>query len=371
MELTIQKEKFLKFLQLLSGAVERRQTIPILSNVMLIADEKNLSIIATDLEIEVVGQLTLDSPATEPGEITVSAWKLIDICKTLPDKANIKITTEGSRLVLRSGRGVFMLSTLPTEGFPRTEKENKEKMVSFSLPQKELKQLISKTCFSMAEEDVRYYLNGMSFDIDKNTLKLIAADGHRLSLATFSTKELPSSKVQLVVPRKGVLELLKLLEDSETEIKVMIGSNHIHVETNNVAFTSKLIDTKCPNYKKAIPIGGDKVIMVDREVLKQALTRVSILSSEKVRGVRLSFSPQLLKLSANNPAQEEAEDEIEIDYDGDALEIGFNSNYLLDVCNAMSSKQMKMTFSTSQKGGLIEGDEKESNFIYAVMPLQI
>jgi DNA polymerase-3 subunit beta len=369
MEFIIKREDLLKSLQLVSGAVERRQTMPILSNVMLVVKDNHLSIVATDLELELVGYINLEYPSKEQGRITASARKLIDICKTLPDQAEITLKTIGNRLILQSGKSHFTLSTLPVEGFPSLEETAGQ--IEFSLPQSKLKNILSRIYFSMAQGDVRYYLNGMSFDFDKKALKLVTADGHRLSLASFVDKNIPEHSIQVVVPQKGIMELMRLLADVEKKAKFVICTNHIRVETEDFTFTSKLIDTKCPNYMSVIPKNGDKTAVINRNLLKQALTRVSILSNEKYRGVYLVLTKNVLRLFANNPEQEEAEEEMAIDYQGTDLEIGFNAGYLLDICNAVTASDLAMIFSSPSDGVLIEGVGDKRNYIYVVMPLQI
>jgi DNA polymerase III subunit beta len=369
MKLTIQREDILGPLQIISGAVEKRQTLPILSNVLLSVQGQSLSFTATDLEIEVIGRASLgQQKKAEDGEITVEARKLIDICRALPDGAIIEMLFEKGRAILRSGKSRFVLSTLPAEEFPSVEEKRLEGE-GFFLPQKELKKLIEKTHFAMAQQDVRYYLNGMLFELKQGVVRLVATDGHRLSSAFLASPSLSGiSSSQIIIPRKGVLELMRLLEDEGEDAKISIGANHIRVEAPSFTFTSKLIEGKFPNYDKVVPKGGKKEVIIDRDVLKRALTRVSILSNETYRGVRVFLTSGGLSLSANNPEQEEAEEDVAINYKGADLEIGFNVGYLIDICNIASSSSIKMTFSDTDGGVLVE-EEGDDRFVYVVMPM--
>ena len=376
MELTIRREELLKPLQLVSGAVERRQTLPILSNVLISAKNienesgisHQLSFTATDLEVELVGRINIDSIEV-PGEITVSARKLFDICKTLPEGSDIQFSTNKDRLTVKSGKSRFVLTTLPASEFPNVEESNEK--VAFFAPQKELKEVLEKTHFAMALQDVRYYLNGMLFDFSKKEMKLVATDGHRLSLASFPGLELQSQPLQIIVPRKGIIELMRLLQDVDEKIKISLGSNHICASTPEFTFTSKLIEGKFPSYDQVIPKNGNKVVIANRDELKQVLTRVSILSNEQYRGIRILLKPNLLSVFANNPEQEEAEEELQVGYNGSDLEMAFNVNYFIDICNTISSKEMKITFSNSTSCVLIEELGEESNYIYVIMPLRL
>ena len=334
MKLIIKREEVLRPLQLVSGAVERRQTLPILSNIMLDVSENQLCVTATDLEIELIANLKLEN-LIEEGKTTVNARKLIDICRTLPAEAEIEIFTEKNHLVLLSGKSRFTLSMLSADKFPNIE-ETEVNQTKFSLPQNELKKLLESTYFSMGQQDVRYYLNGMLFYINQGVVKVVAADGHRLALGSMENKAIKKDSIRIIVPKKGIIELMRLLHgEAEDEVNFAIGSNHIRAATDEFVFTSKLIDGEFPNYEQVVPKSGDKEVIANRDEFKQALTRVSILSNEKYRGVRFLLSSGLLKISANNPEQEEAEEEISVNYKGADLEIGFNVNYLissLDLC---------------------------------------
>jgi DNA polymerase III subunit beta len=383
MKFIIRREELLRPLQLVAGAVERKQTLPILSNVMLSIRGQQLSIVATDLEVELIARLVIernDNNAEDFEEITVSAKKLIDICRSLADEAQIEISTKGDRLILNSGKGHFSLATLSANEFPNVgnAEDDKTNNITFSLPQNKLKKLLESINFSMANQDVRYFLNGMLFELNQGVIKAVATDGHRLSMSSIAglvdNKEKASS---VIVPRKGILELMRLLEDLDSEIKIILGSNHIRVSTQEFTFTSKLIEGQFPSYSRVIPKGGDKIVVIDREQLKHVLIRVSILSNEKFRGIRLHLASKAIKLFANNPDQEEAEEELTVDYKGADLEIAFNVSYLIDICNAISSEKIKLIFSDSNSSILIEPYTEETgvvdNFdcLYVLMPMRL
>ncbi len=368
MKFAVKREEFLKYAQLISGAVERRQTLPILANILISAHDNQILLTATDLEVELKARVSVDK-IDDTGEITVNARKLIDICKTLPTDSNIGFSTQKDRLLLKSGKSRFSLFTLNAHEFPNIEEAYSR--LTISLLQRELKNLLEHTYFSMAQQDVRYYLNGMLIDINQGVMRVVTTDGHRLSLGNSNAICAKSEHIQIIVPRKGIIELMRLLEDTENEIELRIGTNHICAMTSSFTFTSKLVEGKFPDYHKVIPKNGNKIVIVERELLKQALIRVSILSNEKFRGVRLFISENLLKIFANNPEQEEAEDEIEVNYNGAELEIGFNVNYLIDICNTITSNNLKMIFFDSDSSVLIESDDEKGEFSYVVMPMRI
>jgi DNA polymerase III subunit beta len=369
MEIQIQRETLLKPLLLVSGAVEKRQTLPVLSHVLLRVNGQQLSVTATDLEVELVGQITLNTTVTE-NEITVPARKFIDICRNLPDEAQLNIALDGNRLIIKSGRSRFALSTLPASEFPRIS--DSPTQMEFSITQAELKHLLNSTHFAMAQQDVRYYLNGMLFDLSTQALQVIATDGHRLALSSLAsgseTRQQTTS--QVIVPRKGVMELLRLLNNDEEVVKVAIGTSHIHVTGDNFVFTSKLIEGKFPDFNRVIPKDSNKIVTFDRDILKKALARASILCNEKFHGVRIFISENLMKITANNPEQEEAEEEIEINYQGKPLEVGFNVDYLLDVLSVLSPGEIKMSLQDANSSTLLE-HAKNSESVYVIMPMRL
>lgn len=367
MRFTIQRESLLKPLQLVSGVVERRQTLPILANILLSLKQGRLTLTGTDLEVELVIELPLQS-SSEKGDITLPARKFLDICRSLPDEAELDIAIENDRALIRSGKSRFTVSTLPASEFPNME--SLQGINEFTLRQKELKFLIEKTSFAMAQQDVRYYLNGMMLELDKGKLRAVATDGHRLALAEVEADIKVDEPLQVIIPRKGVVELARLMEGSDAKILVKLGTNHIRVTLDGVTFTSKLIDGKFPDYQRVLPQGGDKVVTVEKEVMKQALVRTSILSNEKYRGIRLNLKSGAMQVMANNPELEEAEEEFSVDFKGDSLEIGFNVNYLVDALSAIDNSQAKIQLSDPNSSCLIQPGSGE-NTKYVIMPMRL
>jgi len=365
MKFSLSREALLKPLQLVIGVVERRQTLPILSNVLFSLSDKNLSITGTDLEVEIVG-LTAVSDSEEEGSVTISARKTLDICRSLPEGATLKFSSSEGKASIQSGKSKFMLSTLPASEFPTVDEG--EKSLEFSVSGKDLQKLIESTSFAMAQQDVRYYLNGMLWELTSGQIRTVATDGHRMALADGKCDLALEEPLKAIVPRKGVVELQRLLDDDS--VKIVIGTNHIRVIGGDYKFTSKLVDGAYPDYDRVLPKGGDKVIQADRLELKGAFGRAAILSNEKYRGVRLSISEDSLKIVANNPEQEEAQEDMEVNYKGEALEIGFNVSYLLDVFNTLEQRDIKMTLLNSNSSVLIESVSDESA-LYVVMPMRL
>lgn len=369
MKFSISRDALLKPLNLVAGVVERRQTLPILSNVLVAVDEDRLSLTGTDLEVELVGQITLDAPG-ETGDITIPARKLADICKSLPEGSELQIQLDDQqRAQLRSGRSRFTLSTLAADGFPSIDQMTATHQ--FQLKQGQLKRLIDKTGFSMAQQDVRYYLNGMLFEVSRQRLRTVATDGHRLAMASMELSgPAVGDTVQVILPRKGVLELVRLLQDSEADVQVMLGGNHFRAITADFTFTSKLIDGKFPEYERVLPRGANRTLQCSRSELKEALARTAILSNEKYRGVRLVIDNGTLQILANNPEQEEAEESLEIEYTGDRVEIGFNVGYLIDVLSVLAGATVRVQFSDGGSSVLIE-EPGEDSAVYVVMPMRL
>ncbi|MDE3739433.1 DNA polymerase III subunit beta [Pseudomonas resinovorans] len=367
MHFTIQREALLKPLQLVAGVVERRQTLPVLSNVLLVVEGQQLSLTGTDLEVELVGRVALEEPA-EPGEITVPARKLMDICKSLPSDALIDIRLDEQKLLIKAGRSRFTLSTLPANDFPTVEEGPGS--LNFSLVQSKLRRLIERTSFAMAQQDVRYYLNGMLLEVNAGVLRAVATDGHRLAMCAMEAGLEGVDRHQVIVPRKGILELARLLTEQDGEVRIVLGQHHIRATTGEFTFTSKLVDGKFPDYERVLPRGGDKLVIGDRQALREAFSRTAILSNEKYRGIRLTLASGLLKIQANNPEQEEAEEEIAVDYNGSNLEIGFNVSYLLDVLGVMSTEQVRLILSDANSSALVQeaGNDDSS---YVVMPMRL
>ncbi len=369
MYFVISREAILKPLQLVSGVVERRQTLPVLSNVLLsLSASSDLSITGTDLEVELIGRVKVDGPC-KPGEITVPARKLVDICKSLAEDAQLEFALDDQKMVIKSGRSRFSLATLPATEFPSTDEE--PGTYELTLQQNDLKSLLDGTSFAMAQQDVRYYLNGMLFELASNYLRVVATDGHRLALQTLSVQNTVEAPVQLILPRKGVVELGRLLTGDQAEIAIVFGRNHVRAKTKDFTFTSKLVDGKFPDYNRVLPKGGDKLVIGDRQELKQAFARTSILSNEKYRGIRILLSDNEMKILANNPDQEEAEESVSVDYNGEDLEVGFNVSYLVDVLSVLSSEKVKITLLDSNSSALLEPATGDGGALYVVMPLRL
>lgn len=369
MKLTIHRSPLLKSLQLMSGVVERRQTLPILSNVLLVATEDNiLSITATDLEIELIDRAPAQQ-VTEPGKITVSARKLLDICRTLPEDAVIQMILEGSQLLIRAGESRFTLATLPAQDFPNIE-EGKF-TTQFKISQASFRKIIGRVYFAMGQQDVRHYLNGALFDIDQGVMKCVATDGHRLAYSSINNIDSGNTKSKIILPRKSVLELIRLLNaEDETEVTVQMGENHFRVASPSFVFTSKLINAQYPDYSKLIPRNIQNTAMMSREALRQALTRASILSDEKIRGIRFQLNNNQLRIMANNLEQEEAEEVVSLEYQGNGMEIGFNATYLLDVVSTIPSENLHWSFADPNSGVLIKAFDTDDS-LYVVMPMRL
>jgi DNA polymerase-3 subunit beta len=367
MKFSSTREQLLGPVQAVIGVVERKQTMPVLANLLMAAKGGRLSVTGTDLEVELVASGEVN--VGQAGEITVPGRKLLDIAKALPDGSAITVTMDGEKLKLAAGRSRFTLSTLAASEFPVVDSVNATQ--TLTLPQAELARLIAKTHFSMAQQDVRYYLNGTLLETDGKLLRTVATDGHRLAIAEAQLvaggKSI--SAQQVIVPRKGVLELTRLL-GGEGDVEIAIGSNHIRLQIGDVRFTSKLIDGKFPEYGRVIPSNPGKIIVVDRELLRAALQRTAILSNEKYRGVRIGLAKNSLKLQAHNPEQEEAQDEVEVDYTGEEFEIGFNVNYLLDALSAIDTETVEIGLTDANSSCLIRSPGVTSSR-YVVMPMRL
>ena len=292
----------------------------------------------------------------------------MDICRNLPENAKVEChATEKGTFIVRSGNSRFTLLTLPSDDFPKVEPSSGS--LELTLPEKDLLFLIQRTAFAMAQQDVRYYLNGMLFEAKDGNIKTVATNGHRLAMNTVAVPAVDQAGVKIIIPRKGILELIRLLSAEEHTVKILINANHIHVHGSNFTFTSKLIDGNFPDYNRVIPNNCDKSIIIDKNHLKQSITRATILSHEKVRGVCFQLRQNLLRLFANNPEQEEAEEDIRIDYLQEDLDIGFNATYLLDVLNTIESSKVKFSFSNPNNSTLIEEEPNDSGSLFVVMPM--
>jgi DNA polymerase III subunit beta len=365
MKLTATREDFLTPLQSVIGVVERRQTMPVLANVLLAARDNRLNITGTDLEVELVA--TTSVSVQQGGDITVPGRKLLDIFRALPEKTSVTLSSEGERVSIRGGRSRFTLSSLPAAEFPLVEEINAQQ--TLTVAQGEFRRLIDKTHFSMAQQDVRYYLNGLLLETDGKALRAVATDGHRLALCEMELTGKAKSTHQVIVPRKGVLELQRIL-GTDGDIELAVGTNHVRAQIGDIRFTSKLIDGRFPEYGRVIPASPPRMVEADREILRQALQRTAILSNEKYRGVRLTARPDLLTIQAHNPEQEEAEDQVEVSYKGEEVEIGFNVNYLLDALSAIEGDKVEIGLTDSNSSCLIHAPGN-THTRYVVMPMRL
>ena len=363
------REALLKPLQVVSGIVERRQTLPILANILVRKDGERVSFTATDLEIQIQTHAELgsgkDSTAT-----TVSARKLVDILRALPE-ADVALSLAGKKLTVQSGKSRFNLQTLAAEEFPTVAQA--EFSTDFAVPAASLKYLLSMVHFAMAAQDIRYYLNGMLLVLDGTVVRAVATDGHRLALCEVTRDGADAGaagKVEVIIPRKTILELMRLLPDSDDAVRVQMAANQVKFSFGPIELISKLVEGKFPDYTKVIPAGNTKVFTVAREAIMAALARTAILTTDRFKGVRWVLAPSALKVSSTNADQEEAQEELEIDYSGDGLDIGFNVSYLLDVLGNLKSEQVKFALGDALGSALISMPDSD-RFKYVVMPMRI
>ena len=361
------RDELLAPLSAVSGIIERRHTLPILSNVLIERAQDMLAFLATDIEIQIAARSGIGAPA-DARAVTVGARKLLDILRALPESAEVTLQQQDKRLLVKAGKSRFTLQTLAAEDFPRLARPAGES-ARFELEQKALRRLLSLVQYAMAQQDIRYYLNGLLMVVEERSLKLVATDGHRLAYASLKLgADLPRQEV--IVPRKTVLELGKLLADSDAPVKIEIAATQASFSFGDIDLVSKLVDGKFPDYTRVIPTGHKNRLHIAREPLRQALLRAAILSNEKFRGVRWVLADGSLKIVSSNAEQEEAHEELEVEYSGDALDIGFNVNYLLDVLNNVSGDSIECAFGDSASSALITyGAEKD--FKYVVMPMRI
>lgn len=362
----VPREALLKPLQAVSGIVERRQTLPILANVLLEQKDGRLYVTATDLEMQITSHSELSGKQDQA--VTVGARKLQDLLRALPDDAMITVETSASRMSVRAGRSRFNLQTLPAGDYPRIS-VGQEKQQTIKLPQKDFRGLLKLAEFAMAQQDIRYYLNGMLLVVDKGSLQTVATDGHRLSYASLA---IPGdyAREEVILPRKTVLELGKLLEDSDSEVSIELLANQVRFRFATVELVSKVVDGKFPDYNRVIPTGHSKRIELSRTELLHALQRAAILSNEKFRGVRIVLGGDQLKIICTNSEQEEAEEELEVAYKGEALDIGFNITYLLDVLQNLGSERVVLAFGDANSSALVTIPER-GDYKYVVMPMRI
>jgi DNA polymerase-3 subunit beta len=366
MRFSLQREVFLKPLAQVVNVVERRQTLPVLANLLVQVKAGQLSLTGTDLEVEMIARHAVED--AQDGETTIPARKLFEIVRALPDGSKVTVSQAGDKVTVQAGRSRFTLASLPANDFPSVDEVEATERVS--VPEAVLKELIERTAFAMAQQDVRYYLNGLLFDLRDQTLRCVATDGHRLALCEAPLEGGIQTKRQIIVPRKGVQELQRLLEGGDRALELEVGRNHIRVKRDDVTFTSKLIDGRFPDYEAVIPIGADREVKIEREVLRAALQRAAILSNEKYRGVRVEVSPGQLKINAHNPEQEEAQEEVEAETKVDGLAIGFNVNYLLDALSALRDEHVVLQLRDANSSALVREASSEK-CRHVVMPLRL
>jgi DNA polymerase III subunit beta len=362
------RDTLLKPLQAVTGIVERRHTLPILSNVLIERQDGAIRFVATDLEIQVTTTGELEAKDAKPLSVTVAAKKLQDILRSLPDNAAVSLEAKDGRLQLKAGRSRFSLQTLPPEDFPRLA-ESSVAQGNATLPQRILRSLLLHVQYAMAQQDIRYYLNGLLLVLDGDTLRVIATDGHRLAYIAHRL-ESTVPRQEVILPRKAVLELVKLLADTDDPVRLDVLQNQVRFSFDKIVLVSKVIDGKFPDYQRVIPSSYGRRFAVDRVLLQQALQRAAILSNEKFRGVRMVMTGNALRISCTNTDQEEAQEELEIDYAGDPLDIGFNVTYLLDVLNNLSVERVDCAFGDANSSALITVPG-EAEFKYVVMPMRI
>lgn len=366
MHITISREELLRPVSLVAGVVERRQTLPILSFIKIRQAAGRLTMTGTDLEIE----MSVEIPISEgEAEFTVPARKLFDICRALPEGSEILLTKQGEKIGLKAGKSRFTLLTLAPKDFPAIDTATWESALTIS--QGAIKTLFERTQFCMAQQDVRYYLNGLCLEVGSNRLRAVATDGHRMAMSDMEAP--PSSPIerQLIVPRKGVHEMARLLQATEDTAEIQLASNHLRLRTKDgIVFTTKLIDGRFPDYTKVVPATQSKVVGLNRIAFREALARVAILSNEKYRGVRLNLADAKLAVSAHNPEQEEASEELDADYRGENLEIGFNVNYLMEAVNALGSADIKLGLNDANSSCVIWAPA-DIHTRYIIMPMRL
>lgn len=367
MNIQINRDTLLKPLSSVSSIVERRHTLPILSNLLLEAKQDSIVLTATDLEMQI--SLAVETPVGGELSTTISAKKLLDICRSLPENADITMATQENRIQVKTGKSRFNLQTLPAQDYPLMTKTAEAGNTVITIGQKFLKRLFKQVEFAMAQQDIRYYLNGLLCEVNGNRLNVVGTDGHRLS---FTSIELNNSydKQEVILPRKTVIELIKLLDESEEEVTIELANGQANFAFGNIRLISKVIDGKFPDYTRVIPTGHQNSFTIDRTIILLSMQRASILSNEKYRGIRMVLAANSLKLISTNSEQEEAEEELEISYSGSSLDIGFNVTYMIDVLNNSDSESVTLSFADANSSCLVTVDN-DSNYKYVVMPMRI
>ncbi|MCK5830491.1 MAG: DNA polymerase III subunit beta [Methylococcales bacterium] len=366
MNFIINREQLLIPLQQIVSVIEKRQTMPILSNVLVVVNETSLVLTGTDLEIQLIAKLNLDS--AEIGEITVPARKFLDIVRLLPNEAEIKVELAGDKIKVTSGRSRFSLATLAANNYPEFSESKLENQ--FVINAGKMKKALDKTIFCMANQDIRYYLNGLLLHISNSRLKLVASDGHRLSIYEDDIGMATGYEARIILPRKGVVELTRLLDDEDAELNVQFSNSNIKIMIKDLVFSAKLVDSKYPDFSKVFDQPFFNQIHIQKELLKNALTRVAILSNEKFKGVTFEISNGLIKLSSHNPEHDEAEEELVIEYQGDPISIAFNSQYLLDAVSNLDSELAVLTIASNSSSCFVEEPEQQL-YRFIVMPMRL
>lgn len=366
MKWIVERDCLLKPLQMLIAPISSRPVLPILSHILLDISDQRLTLISTDLEIEMKTSLTLIEQ-TNDGKITVPAKKLLDICKTLPNGSKLTMELHENRFLIAEAQNRFSLVTLPAIDYPNLETWDRIAMISVA--QNKLKQQLESVQFSMANQDVRYYLNGILFEINNNELTVVATDGHRLGINKMPLTQ-PIANCSFILPRKSVIELIKLLSNQDAMMQIELGQNHVRFHFEQFIFTSKLIDGRYPDYRRVLPANPDKILYCNRESLKKALIQVAILSNDKFKGVRFLLNQNHLKMTANNQEREEAEVNLTVDFKHSALEIGFNIQYLMEVLNYLSCETVCFLMSDSIASVQIQNPE-DTQLIYIIMPMRL
>ena len=367
MKIQINKEDLLPSLSQVISVVEKRQTLPILGNVFIKTENGKMTLVGSDLETEIT-TVVLDVNADD-GEITVSARKLFDICRALPDESIIELSIDSNKMNILSGKSKFNLQTLSAAEYPRLESNDWE--IDFSVSHNDLAKLFSSTSFAMAQQDVRYFLNGLLVETDNDSITAVATDGHRLAKNSIKSFVSSNGLIQSIVPRKAVQEIIKFVDsDSDEKLQIKINNSHISITSNNYHFISKLIDGRYPEYQKVIPNNLDKTITIDKAHFSEVLTRTAILSNEKFRGISVSFKENLLVVTSRNPDHEEAKDEMVVDYQGEEIEIGFNVNYLLEAIRQCTTEKIIFHFKDAATSGVIKEEGNEDK-LYLIMPMRI
>jgi DNA polymerase-3 subunit beta len=366
MKFTTSRENLLTPLQQVVGVIEKRQTLPILSNVLIRLDGNRLEFTGTDLEVQLVTHSVTESG--EGGDITVPARKLLDICRLLPDGSSVSVDCGTDKMAVKSGRSRFSLSTLPASSYPAFDLSGAETEITLS--SRVLKKAMEKTLYAMALQDVRYYLNGLLLDLDGAVLRTVSSDGHRLAVYEENLEGVSIEPRQAIIPRKGVLELYRLLGDQDEIITLQLGANNIRVLMGGVVFSAKLIEGRYPDFRRVMPRDITKIIHIDKDLFKSALTRVAVLSTEKIKGVSLEVDGGVMKLQAQNPEHEEAEEELEVRLEGEAVSVGFNASYLLDAVNNVDAGEVRLSFTDAANSCLIE-DPQNQQYKFIVMPMRL